>query len=82
MVTRGFQQKPVDIPKVKCFAKPLLKKKNYNKSRWGFSTEIIISIFSFAMYQETVQINSCRYFCRWYQKLCNTRQHIRKIGFK
>ena len=25
MVTREFQQKPVDIPKVKCFAKPLLK---------------------------------------------------------
>ena len=68
----------MDIPKVKCFAKPLLKKIYHNKSRCGFPTETIISIFNFAMHQEAIQINSCRYFCRWYQKLRNTNNTYEK----
>ena len=63
----------MDIPKVKCFAKSSLKKIYHNKSRCGFPTETIISIFNFA-----VQINSCRYFCRWYQKLRNTNNTYEK----
>ena len=43
-----------------------------------FPTETIISILNFAMHQETIQINSCRYFCRWYQKLRNTNNTYEK----
>ena len=54
------------------------KKKNHNKSRCSFPTETIIPIFNFAMHQETIQINSCRYFCKWYQNLRNTSSTYEK----
>ena len=71
------------MPKVKTFNQKFCKtftqkKKNHNKSRCGFPTETIIPIFNFAMHQETIQINSCRYFCKWYQNLRNTSSTYEK----
>ena len=60
----------------------IFQKLNILQNLYGLPTETIISTFNFAMHQETIQINSYRYFCRGYQKLCNTRQHIQKMGFK